>query len=165
MGTIQQFSLYDEKTGELISRTVKKKIRKIEGDWIVFFTKPLTKLIESTNESAIIRVYLWLASKQTFNDYVLVDRKTIYESLRISRMSCYKALKWLMKNNYVSEVKQDGIKGFFINPNVTTKGSKNFKEKKSKWSFEILKNQVKDHIGEDSELVIEVDDDEEITGI
>lgn len=161
MGTIQQFSLYDETTGELISKTTKKTIKRLVGDWIVFFAKPLAKLVESTNEAAIIRVYLWLASKQTFNDYVFVDRKTIYETLKISRMSCYKALKWLMKNEYISEVKQDGIKGFFINPNVTTKGSKNFKDKRNKWSFEILKEKVIDN---GDELVLEVDDDE-TTGI
>ena len=162
MSEVMQFSLYDEKTGELISKTIKKKIR-IEGDWIVFFAKPLTKLVQDTSESAIIRVYLWLASKQTFNDYVIVDRKTIYETLKISRMSCYKALKWLIKNNYIQEIKENGIKGFFLNPNVTTKGSKNFKAKKSKWSFEVFKKDVKvDELN--NELVIEVDEDE-ITGI
>jgi len=160
---IKQFSLYDEKTGELISRTTRKEIKRIEGDWIVFFAKPLTKLIESTNEAAVIRVYLWLAAKQTFNDYVLVDRKTIYESLKISRMSCYKAIKWLIKNDYISEVRYNGNKGFFLNPNVTTKGSQNFKEKKNKWTFDVAMKNIQ--ISNDSSsLEVEVDDDA-FTGI
>ena len=162
MPTVKQFSLYDEETGELISRTTRKEIKKIEGDWIVFFAKPLTKLIEQTNESAIIRVYLWLASKQTFNDYVLVDRKTIYESLKISRMTCYRSIKWLVSNGYISEIFHDGNKGFFLNPNVTTKGSKNFKEKKNKWSFEILKKDIKET--DNNIFEVEINDDE-FTGV
>jgi len=162
MSTIKQFSLYDEKTGELISRTTRKEIKRIEGDWIVFFAKPLAKLIEETNESAIIRVYLWLASKQTFNDYVLVDRKTIYETLKISRMTCYRSIKWLINKGYISEVTLDGNKGFFLNPNVTTKGSKNFKDKKNKWSFEILKKDIKET--DDSIFEVEINEDE-FTGV
>lgn len=162
MSTIKQFSLYDEKTGELISRTTRKEIKKIEGDWIVFFAKPLTKLIEQTNESAIIRVYLWLASKQTFNDYVLVDRKTIYESLKISRMTCYRSIKWLVDNGYILEITHDGNKGFFLNPNVTTKGNKNFKAKKNKWSFDILKKDIRET--DNSIFEVEISDDE-FTGV
>lgn len=162
MSTIKQFSLYDEKTGELISRTTRKETKKIEGDWIVFFAKPLTKLIEQTNESAIIRVYLWLASKQTFNDYVLVNRKTIYESLKISRMTCYRSIKWLVNNGYILEITNDGNKGFFLNPNVTTKGNKNFKAKKNKWSFDILKKDIRET--DNSIFEVEISDDE-FTGV
>ena len=162
MSTIKQFSLYDEKTGELISRTTRKEVKKIEGDWIVFFAKPLTKLIEQTNESAIIRVYLWLASKQTFNDYVLVTRKAIVDSLKISRMTCYRSIKWLVDNGYISEVTLNGNKGFFLNPNVTTKGSKNFKDKRNKWAFEILKKDIKET--DDNVFEVEIDDDE-FTGV
>ena len=162
MSTVKQFSLYDEKTGELISRTTRKEIKRIEGDWIVFFTKPLAKLVEQTNESAIIRVYLWLASKQTFNDYVMTTRNAIVDSLKISRMTCYRAIKWLVNNGYISEVTLDGNKGFFLNPNVTTKGSKNFKDKRNKWSFEILKKDIKET--EDSTFEVEINDDE-FTGV
>ena len=129
---IYEYSLFDDQ-GRLISKTVRKKA-KLKGDWIVFYKQPLRKLIERTDiEPSILRIYFWLASKQTFENYVMVTRKKIAKDLNLSRNTVFKALKFLQNEGYLKIVDLDGNTGFLLNPVVTVKGAKQKFEKMTMW--------------------------------
>lgn len=129
--SLRQYSLFTD-DGELISTTLTKKPR-LAGDWVVFYKGQLKKLAESNVEASTLRVYLWLASKQTFENYVMTTRKTIAEKLNLSKITVHRAINWLIENQYLIEAKVEGNVGYLLNPDVTTKGAKNKAERKGLW--------------------------------
>ena len=129
--SLRQYSLFTD-DGELISTTLTKKPR-LAGDWIVFYKGQLKKLAESNVEASTLRVYLWLASKQTFENYVMTTRSTIAEKLNLSKITVHRAINWLICNGYLIEAKVEGNVGYLLNPDITTKGAKNKAEKQTLW--------------------------------
>lgn len=129
--SLRQYSLFTD-DGELISTTLTKKPR-LAGDWIVFYKGQLKRLAESQVEASTLRVYLWLASKQTFENYVMTTRATIATKLNLSKITVHRAINWLIENQYLIEAKVEGNVGYLLNPDITTKGAKNKAERKGLW--------------------------------
>lgn len=130
----RRFVQYNRK-GELISDTVTSKPRRLEGEWIVFYKKPLKQLAVDAPPLSILRIYLYLASKQTFETYVLVSPTKIMRDLGISKKTFYDGIKYLKENGYVQQHEHEGNIAWLLNPNLTTRGRGNNDVKNSLWTL------------------------------
>lgn len=126
-----EYNLFDD-YGELISSTVRRKPR-LRGDWIVFYKKPLRKLAEEAPDLATVKIYLWLASKQTFEDYVMTTRKQISITLGFTRQTVAKAIAWLTAHHYLTEQDVEGNRGYLLNPDITVKGAGKKESVSKRW--------------------------------
>ena len=89
----RRFAQYNRK-GELISDTVTSKPRRLEGEWIVFYKKPLKQLAIEAPPLSVLRIYLYLASKQTFETYVIVTPSKIMSDLGMAKRTFYDGIKY-----------------------------------------------------------------------
>ena len=121
--------------GELISDTVTSRPRRLEGEWIVFYKKPLKRLAIDAPPLSVLRVYLYLASQQTFETYVIVTPKKIMQDLEMARRTFYDAIRYLKENGFVQQHEHNGNIAWLINPTLTTRGRGNQAVKNALWSL------------------------------
>lgn len=127
----------------MLSTTLTKKQR-LRGDFVVFYKGQLQRLATEATELSTIKIYLFLASKQTFESYVMTTRKTIGEKLNLSYITVHRSINWLIDHGYLIEAKVEGNTGYLLNPDVTNRGPKN-KEMKSKlWELALRRNAEND---------------------
>lgn len=130
----RRFTQYNAK-GELVSDTVTSKPRQLGGEWIVFYKKALKQLVMDCPALSVMRIYLYLASKQTFETFVLVTPSAIMADLQIARKTFYDGMKWLKENGYVQQHQHDGNIAWLLNPTKTTRGRGQQHVKNSLWSI------------------------------
>ena len=130
----RRFAQYNAK-GELVSDTVTSRPRQLGGEWIVFYKKALKQLVMECPALSVIRIYLYLASKQTFETFVIVTPAKIMSDLQIARKTYYDGMKWLKENGYVQQHEHDGNIAWLLNPTKTTRGRGQQSVKNSLWSI------------------------------
>ena len=130
----RRFAQYNRK-GELLSDTVTSRPRRLEGEWIVFYKKPLKQLAISAPPLSVLRIYLYLASKQTFETYVIVTPTKIMQDLGMAKRTFYDGIKYLKENGYVQQHEHDGNIAWLLNPTLTTRGRGNHAVKNALWSL------------------------------
>ena len=130
----RRFAQYNAK-GELLSDTVTSRPRRLEGEWIVFYKKPLKQLAISAPPLSVLRIYLYLASKQTFETYVIVTPAKIMQDLGMAKRTFYDGIKYLKENGYVQQHEHDGNIAWLLNPTLTTRGRGNNSVKNALWSL------------------------------
>ena len=130
----RRFAQYNAK-GELLSDTVTSRPRRLEGEWIVFYKKPLKQLAISAPPLSVLRIYLYLASKQTFETYVIVTPAKIMQDLGMAKRTFYDGIKYLKENGYVQQHEHDGNIAWLLNPTLTTRGRGNQTVKNALWSL------------------------------
>ena len=139
---IQEFNLFDDYTGEHILRSVKKVKPKLGRGWMAFYKKALKTLIQRVPNLSTLKVYLHLASKQTYQMFVMTTYSQIQKDLKMSSSTVYEALKWLKENEYLQVHSVEGNTGFLLNSNVTTQGAQTRKTKAEIWSLTKQKAEV-----------------------
>lgn len=130
----RRFAQYNAK-GELLSDTVTSRPRRLEGEWVVFYKKPLKQLAISAPPLSVLRIYLYLASKQTFETYVIVTPSKIMQDLGMAKRTFYDGIKYLKENGYVQQHEHDGNIAWLLNPTLTTRGRGNNAVKNTLWSL------------------------------
>lgn len=130
----RRFSQFNAK-GELVSETVTARPRQLGGEWIVFYKKALKQLVMDCPALSVCRIYLYLASKQTFETFVIVTPAKIMADLQIARKTFYDGIKWLKENGYVQQHEHDGNIAWLLNPSKTTRGSGKQSVKNALWSL------------------------------
>ena len=130
----RRFAQYNA-NGELLSDTVTSRPRRLEGEWIVFYKKPLKQLAISAPPLSVLRIYLYLASKQTFETYVIVTPAKIMSDLGMAKRTFYDGIKYLKENGYVQQHEHDGNIAWLLNPTLTTRGRGNNSVKNALWSL------------------------------
>lgn len=130
----RRFAQYNA-VGELISDTVTSRPRRLEGEWIVFYKKPLKQLAIDAPPLSVLRVYLYLASQQTFETYVIVAPSKIMKDLGMARRTFYDAIRYLKENGFVQQHEHNGNIAWLINPTLTTRGRGNQTVKNALWSI------------------------------
>lgn len=136
MSRTQVFSLFDNETGELIARNESVVNNyKLGEDWIVMYQKRLRQLAETVPNLSTIKVYMYLASAQSFDNYIYTTTKQVSLDLDMTYKTTWLAVKWLEDNHYLRRVTPNGVPAFMLNPDVTTKGAKTLQAKKAAWSM------------------------------
>ena len=130
----RRFAQYNAK-GEVLSDTVTSRPRRLEGEWIVFYKKPLKQLAISAPPLSVLRIYLYLASKQTFETYVIVTPAKIMADLGMAKRTFYDGIKYLKENGYVQQHEHDGNIAWLLNPTLTTRGRGNNTVKNALWTL------------------------------
>lgn len=102
---------------------------------MAFYKKPLKKLAIDAPANSVYRVYLYLASKQTFQTFVIVSPKKIMQDLGITDKTYYSAISYLKENGYIQQHEHDGNIAWLLNPNITAKGSANQPVRNALWSI------------------------------
>lgn len=119
---IKQFRLFDEITGEILVKS-ESKGSELGEDWFVMYPHSVENLLNNVPNFATLKVFLHLATMQKFEgEKIVIKRQALADKVGINRMTLYKALKWLVENEYIQEVHEGGYNGFLLNPNVTFKG-------------------------------------------
>lgn len=127
-----EFNLFED-DGKLVSSTISRR-KKLGGDWVAFYKGPLKSLAEADVPAATLRVYLWLASKQTFDKFVMTTPTAIANALGLTYESIRKSIRWLETNQYLQVHKIEGNNGYLLNPEKTTRGAKGNADKKLIWA-------------------------------
>ena len=148
----RRFAQYNAK-GELLSDTVTSRPRRLEGEWIVFYKKPLKQLAISAPPLSVLRIYLYLASKQTFETYVIVTPAKSMADLGMAKRTFYDGIKYLKENGYVQQHEHDGNIAWLLNPTLTTRGRGNNSVKNALWTLTNKSTMVGQSAGDVSEVV------------
>lgn len=127
---VKRVTITDVDTGEIIRDSVNYGTQNGD-DWVIWYREALANLATDAPLVAL-KVFLFLASKQEFENGIKITKKFISEKLDISAAQIWRSFKWLKENGYVKEHKVNGITEFLLNPNVTTCG-KNRKAKLALW--------------------------------
>lgn len=127
-----QYRLFDE-NGGIISDTISRKAR-MRGDYVSFYKKPLESIAKDITDGSTIRIYLWLCSKQTFENLVLTTRRQIALSLGLTRVTVWKSIKTLESLGYLKELNVEGNTAYLISPVVCNKGEKQRVKKLDLWA-------------------------------
>ena len=130
MGIIRQIKLIDEETGEFISSNEQKLGTKLKEGWIVVYKKALVRLLDECPNFATLKVYLRIASAQTYDTITYITTPYIAKTLGMTYQTAWNAVKWLVRNKYIKKSQnKTGANGFIVNPFVSTCGKGNFDEK------------------------------------
>lgn len=133
--TYAEFNLFDsDGTQQYHSwyRTPQKS--KLGGGWVAFYKASIKQLINDVPNLSTLKVYLFLASKQTFQKCVMVTPTTIQKELSMSSSTVAVALKWLKDNNFIQMYHIDGNTGWLLNPKSTVCGTATKREKEAIWN-------------------------------
>ena len=117
----------------------------------MFYKKQLKQLAIDAPPLSVLRIYLYLASKQTFDTYVLVTPTKIMKDLGIAKRTFYDGIKYLKENGYVQQHEHDGNIAWLLNPSLTTRGRGNNDIKAALWALT-----EKDNIGQAADQVSNV---------
>ena len=120
---MQQISLFDAKTGELLRQTTRKLGPNLEGEWSIMYDESIKSLIFSDAPPAALKTFIYLAVSQDYNGDVHSTKSDVMRKLGYeSKTSRAEAFRWLESHDYIRVMKVNGQTVFRINPNVATKG-------------------------------------------
>lgn len=132
----KQFTLFDDE-GTIIKSTTYSD-EGLNTGWIVMYKKNIIEILNKCKELTKLKVFMFLASQQTYDSIVVANMAYISKQLKISYKSTWLAIKWLEENQIVVRIVKNGVHGFLINPKYTTCGRKSLKEKRSLWDRMIM---------------------------
>lgn len=154
MSITRNITLIDNDTGEIFENHSQTLGSKLGGGWIVVYKVPLQKLLKVVPNFATLKVYLYIASSQDFNKVTLISAKYISAQLGMSYQTVWNSIKWLKQAGYVKDGEIAGMKGYVVNPTVSTCGIKMNDEK--------LKHFVDDFVNEEVDADERSDDENDI---
>lgn len=125
------YSIYDDEG--LLIKSTSFNDEGLQGGWFVMYKDSILHLLNECKELTKLKVFMFLASRQTFDTLIVTNVTFISKSLKMSYKSAWLAVKWLEDNDYIKRVEIDGVHGFLINPSYTTCGRKSLKQKRMIW--------------------------------
>lgn len=121
-GYVKQTSIYDESTGELIREVVSRGSPNGRG-WVIVYTENVQELLLKCNSAATLKVFMYLAVNQQFEERGFVTTKAaVQEKLGITKKTCIEAFNWLKENMVINELRVNGCTEFMVNPRYVTVG-------------------------------------------
>ena len=131
-GYIKQTSVYDESTGELIREVLTRGSPNGKG-WVIVYTENTQELLLKCNSAATLKVFMFLAMNQQFEERGFVTtKKYVQEKLGIDKKTCICAFNWLKENMIINETRVNGCTEFMVNPRYVTVG-RDKKAREKEW--------------------------------
>lgn len=130
---INLFQKVDQSTGEIVAES--KWGGSPFGDgWVMMYKEVINEMIHSISmPPTALRVFLKLASMQSYDMHIVCSRTYLMKDLGITRKTLWKSLKWLKEENIIMEDEYLGRSSFIINPAVSNCGTQNIGEKERKF--------------------------------
>lgn len=142
MSITRDIKLIDNETGEIFETHSQMLGSKLGGGWIVVYKVPLQKLLKVVPNFATLKVYLYIASSQDFNKVTLISAKYISAELDMAYQTVWNSIKWLKQAGYIKDGEMAGMKGYVVNPTVSTCGVKKNDEKLKHFVDDIVEEEV-----------------------
>ena len=131
-GYIKQTSIYDEGTGELVREVVTRGSPNGRG-WVIVYTDNVQELLLKCNSAATLKVFMFLAVNQQFEERGFVTtKKAVQDKLGIDKKTCITAFNWLKENMVINEYRVNGCTEFMVNPRYVTVG-RDKKAREKEW--------------------------------
>jgi len=131
-GYIKQTAVYDESTGELIREVLTRGSPNGKG-WVIVYTENTQELLLKCNSAATLKVFMFLAMNQQFEERGFVTtKKYVQETLGIDKKTCICAFNWLKENMIINETRVNGCTEFMVNPRYVTVG-RDKKAREKEW--------------------------------
>lgn len=131
-GYIKQTAVYDESTGELIREVLTRGSPNGKG-WVIVYTENTQELLLKCNSAATLKVFMFLAMNQQFEERGFVTtKKYVQEKLGIDKKTCICAFNWLKENMVINESRINGVTEFMVNPRYVTVG-RDKKAREKEW--------------------------------
>lgn len=128
----KQTIIYDGESGEVFSDTTRTGSSNGKG-WSIMYNSKILELITSCTSAATLRVFMYLAAGQQFEERGMVTtKKAVQEYLKIDKSTCLEAFKWLKENMVINECKINGCTEFMVNPKYITVG-RDKKKREREW--------------------------------
>lgn len=131
----QEINLFDNAGNQIYSGLKKTNNKTLGSGWVAFYKKKIRQLINECPNLSTMKVYMWLASKQTLEALVMATPQGIIEATSMSRERVFSALKWLQDNDYIQKHQADGNIGWLLNPKVTVNGGEQKKRRSEIWDL------------------------------
>lgn len=144
-----EFNIWTPGGEQVLHRVSKMPKGKLGRGWVAIYKKAVRKLIIECPSYNTLRIYLFLASKQTYEKVVIVAAKTVIEALNINISSFTRGIKWLIEHEYIKPMVVDGVRGWILNPQVTVCGASSKNGKQRLWTLQ--KNKERAQLEEDIE--------------
>lgn len=124
--------------GEVVYDNKKRQIHQNGSGFVVSYTEKICELLKEVSTSSVLRIFFYLAHNQQFaNDGkqygYRCSKKYLEDVLGLDRKSVYNSLKVLREKFLVLETKIDGQSEFMVNPSYVTIGSDK-KSRMREWS-------------------------------
>ena len=133
-----EFNLFDAEGNQTLHSQYKlPKIGKLGGGWVAFYKRSIRNLIAECPNFSTMKVYLYIASKQTYQKCAIVKNAHIMKTLNMSSSTVHESLKWLKNHDYMQKYTIDGNTGWLLNPSVTGCGGNSKKSKERLWRLGI----------------------------
>ena len=138
-----EFNLFDSDGNQHVHNFYRlPKKSKLGGGWVAFYKKAIRALLQQAPNFSTLKVYMYMASKQTYQKCVMLTPTAIQQGLGLSSPSVALALKWLKDNDFVQMYKVDGNTGWLLNPSVTVCGGASKQSKKQLWNAGIERRKL-----------------------
>lgn len=131
-----------DSNGEVVNHKIYRVRQKNRGGFVICYTARMAEFIENHSAGSVVRVFLYIAQKQTYgNDGVFGFRTTrsyLAKTLGLTRKTVYSALEYLKSNFYINELRIDGSLEFMVNPDFITIGNdrkSRDREWNARWEF------------------------------
>lgn len=133
-----EFNLFDAEGNQTLHSQYKlPKTGKLGGGWVAFYKRSIRNLIAECPNFSTMKVYLYIASKQTYQKCAIVKNAHIMKMLNMSSSTVHEALKWLRDHDFMQRYTIDGNTGWLLNPSVTGCGGNSKKSKERLWRLGI----------------------------
>lgn len=132
---IREFRLFED-DGSLVAKTVRKGTMLGEG-WFVMYKEAVQRLLKECPNFATFKVFIQLASYQTYDVYVYVSIRQVATDLGMTYRTAWGCVKWLEAHKYLRRELQNGTPVFLLNHLVTTCGKKSLPAKSKLWSIKL----------------------------
>lgn len=140
-GNIAVYDLFDAE-GQQVLHSVRRKKSTLGGGWVAFYKKRIRQLIVDCPNFATFKVYMMLASKQTYQKFVIITTTKLAELLNLNRSTVSESLTWLQNNGYLQRHKVDGVTGWLLNAKVTICGAVSKPSKEELWDLTERRNKI-----------------------
>lgn len=120
---IQEFRLIDSSSGEVVVSHSSTKISKLKKGWFAMYKLPIQKLITEVPNFATLKVFLLLSSVQDYETVTIISNNEIARLTQLSYPSVWKSINWLLEHEYIKKASVNGVKGYILNPSVSTCGT------------------------------------------
>lgn len=131
---VKQVNIYDKRTGRLLSTSTKMVGKSFGIGWCMC-KKDVMRQAALTLSGSTLRVLMYLYSKQTYGEYVMVGVNHIARELQTGGWRIGEALKALEEGRYIKKVIIDGNRGFLLNPEMTACGRSAVYQRRALWQI------------------------------
>ncbi len=111
------------------------KVKSSNGKgWSIMYNDKVLELITKCTSAATLRVFMYLATGQQFDERgMITTKKAVEDKLGITKKTCLEAFKWLKENFIINEYRTEGgYTEYMVNPEFITVG-KDKKKRQREW--------------------------------